>query len=164
MEDRQPAAAASGVRGPLHGEPPVDETFKCLCERCKVSAQANGALFLCSWNRKALGKLACGLFSFFFRASVLVRTTAVEHVSFVLSLTSLMSLTSPYQVLSAKTIRAMAPIGGAVPRLPPHVPAGQAAAQSRSSRGFAAERGGPTTRARPDRGSSRGRPVLLRRC
>ena len=94
MEDRQPAAAASGVRGPLHGEPPVDETFKCLCERCKVSAQANGALFLCSWNRKALGKLACGLYSFF-RASVFVRTTAVEHVSFVLSLTSLMSLTSP---------------------------------------------------------------------
>ena len=67
MEDRQPAAAASGVRGPLHGEPPVDETFKCLCERCKVSAQANGALFLCSWNRKALGKQACGLFSFFSR-------------------------------------------------------------------------------------------------
>ena len=65
MEDRQPAAAASGVRGPLHGEPPVDETFKCLCQRCKVSAQARGSLFLCSWNRKALGKETCGHFSFF---------------------------------------------------------------------------------------------------
>ena len=94
MEDRQPAAAVRGLRAPLHGEPPVDETFKCLCERCKVSAQDHGALFNCRWNQNALGKDRCGLFSFL-RASVFVRTTAVEHVSFVLSLTSLTSLTSP---------------------------------------------------------------------
>ena len=88
------ARAADVARGLLHGEPPVDETFKCLCERCKVSAQLHGALFNCRWNRNALGKLRCGLFSFLL-ASVFVRTTAVEHVSFVLSLTSLTSLTSP---------------------------------------------------------------------
>ena len=35
-------------------------------------------------NRDALGKQRCGLFSFK-RSSVFVRTTAVEHVSFVLS-------------------------------------------------------------------------------
>ena len=94
MEERQPAAAVRGVGGPLHGEPPLDETFRCLCERCNVSALHHGALFNCRWNRDALGKDRCDLFSFL-RASVFVRTTAVEHVSFVLSLTSLTSLTSP---------------------------------------------------------------------
>ena len=84
MEEGQPAAAVRDVGSSEHGDPPLDEKFRCLCERWRVSALQNGALFNCRWNRDALGKQRCGLFSFK-RSSVFVRTTAVEHVSFVLS-------------------------------------------------------------------------------
>ena len=84
MEEGQPAAAVRDDGGSVHGDPPLDDTFKCQCERCRVSALRHGALFSCRWNRDALGKDRCGLFSFK-RASVFVRTTAVEHVSFVFS-------------------------------------------------------------------------------
>ena len=94
MEEGQPAAAVQDAGVPVWGDPPLNETFKCQCERCRVSALRHGALYNCRWNRDALGKERCGLFSFK-RASVFVRTTAVEHVSFVLSLTSLTPLTSP---------------------------------------------------------------------
>ena len=90
MVEGQPAAAVQDDGVPVWGEPPLDETFKCLCNRCCMSFIENGASYACSWNRNALGKPTCGLFSFK-RASVFVRTTAVLHVSFVLSLTSLTS-------------------------------------------------------------------------
>ena len=54
MEEGQPAAAVRDVGSSEHGDPPLDEKFKCLCERCRVAALQNGALFNCRWNRDAL--------------------------------------------------------------------------------------------------------------